>query len=134
MEIWERKMSFFRGFHMFDAWNTSALSSLLVNVNQMKFDRNQAIFREGERPDNIYFIYKGEVELTKTVQEEKTPKDEGMIQVLQNHSTCLKQLTVAILGARKCFGEEEPVKHLEHRLYTAIAKTPTWVYHVSIEV
>jgi CRP-like cAMP-binding protein len=48
---------------MFHHWKENQLTSFLMSIEEMKFTRNQAIFKAGDVPDQLYFIKRGEVEV-----------------------------------------------------------------------
>ncbi len=47
------------------------LVQMIKCMEEVKFTRKQAIFREGDEPNKIYFIKKGEIELQKSIEKEK---------------------------------------------------------------
>lgn len=51
-------------------------------MEEKKFNRNQILFKEGDEPDALYFIRKGQVELHKKVETPKPAEPEEEI-VLQ---------------------------------------------------
>jgi len=51
-------------------------------MEEKKYHRNQILFKEGDEPDALYFIQKGQVELHKKVENPKPAESEEEI-VLQ---------------------------------------------------
>jgi len=63
------KIAFFYTVDLFQHWKGDHLACLILHMEEKKFSRNQIIFKEGDDPDFLYFIHKGQVELKKKVVE-----------------------------------------------------------------
>ena len=57
----------------FSHWTSNQISSLVMHVEEYKYNRNKVILKEGETPYLFYFIKSGEIELRKNVS---LPEDE----------------------------------------------------------
>ena len=57
-------MDFLRSMPLMVDWPLPSISALFRNVRSVRKLRNQVIFKEGDPVEEIYFIKKGEVEVT----------------------------------------------------------------------
>ena len=42
----------------------SVIMSMLMDIKQIEFRKGQIIYKEGDKTDNIYFLYKGSCSLS----------------------------------------------------------------------
>jgi CRP-like cAMP-binding protein len=86
------------------------LAKLSYYLKDKGFRRRDAMFREGDLGDGIYFIKDGEFEVTKSLKTrlEKTTITKG-------HCSLLKtiEIKVSIIGANQIIGLEDMVKNAD---------------------
>ena len=61
--LYRDKLDFLSGIDIFSHWTDNQLSSIILNLEEVKVRRKNAIFKEGDVPDRVYFIKYGEVEV-----------------------------------------------------------------------
>jgi len=71
-------ISFLGNLRIFQHWNHHQVTSLVRCSEEVRFNRNQILFKEGEQGDSIYFIKDGEVELQKMIEFENKDRDESV--------------------------------------------------------
>ena len=49
---------------MFKNFKNSAIMSILMDIKQIEVPKGQIIYKEGDNPDNVYFLYKGSCSLS----------------------------------------------------------------------
>ncbi len=66
------------GLRIFQHWNHHRVTAFIRSTEEIRFNRNQFIFKEADQGDMIYFIKDGEVELQKLVEFENKDRDESV--------------------------------------------------------
>lgn len=64
---------FLKGLPIFTGWSLNTLVRLSYLFRNLKFKRNQKLFSEGDRAENVYIIKSGEFELTKGIMIKRSP-------------------------------------------------------------
>jgi len=79
--------------------------------------KNQYIFREGEFPDAVYFVKKGEVELSKkvTISAQHPNYNKSGKKIFGQSKNKIKIARIAIKGAGEIIGDEEVLDCLNQR-------------------
>ncbi|EAS04571.2 cyclic nucleotide-binding domain protein (macronuclear) [Tetrahymena thermophila SB210] len=121
------RRKFLMNFQCFKYHNYSKLLSLLHFMKIQVFNKKYVLYKEGDKPDHIYFIKQGEVEISKQydLDKEIEEKDTSLelqqwrtqrkaqiyklnkVQQIKDKIESLFQIEVVILGQNNCFGEED---------------------------
>lgn len=65
-KIQNQKIQFLKSIPYFSKWTSMALSKFAYYFTDKHYIRNQVVFKEGQKWDNIYIVKSGEFELTKS--------------------------------------------------------------------
>ncbi|KAL4503019.1 hypothetical protein ABPG72_014248 [Tetrahymena utriculariae] len=121
------RKKFLMYFQCFKYHNYSKLLSLLHFMKIQVFNKKHVLYKEGDKPDHIYFIKQGEVEISKQydLDKEIEEKDTSLelqqwrtqrkaqiyklnkVQQIKDKIESLFQIQVVILGQNNFFGEED---------------------------
>lgn len=56
-------VTYLSNLDIFTPWKHFELFPIVKSMEEVKYNRNHVIFREGDNPDKVYFIKSGEVEV-----------------------------------------------------------------------
>ncbi|CAD8106891.1 unnamed protein product [Paramecium sonneborni] len=70
---------FIRNLSIFRDWSEFTLQLILHHLNEEKFQRNQYVFREGNKDQNLYIIKSGEIILQKQYTINQKKSENGLI-------------------------------------------------------
>ena len=59
-----KRLDLFKEMHLFKHWNQDQISQLLLQTEEVAYQRNQPVFKEGDLPDRMYFVMQGEIEVS----------------------------------------------------------------------
>ncbi|KAF4092096.1 hypothetical protein AMELA_G00016940 [Ameiurus melas] len=120
----EQLMGFLKTARTFKSLRDEQLSSIIDSLEEVKFQENEVIVREGAKGDTFYIILKGEVEVTKkvngqqkTIRKMKQGDHFGELALIREN---LRTATCTALGSVTCFAidkeafeETIPIESLE---------------------
>lgn len=114
---------------------------IAVNFTKKLVPRGRELFRQGDRPDKLYFIYKGQVTLWEELSSQKTedhelfpsvPKKPRTESLRADWSKKTKRRDLVVLSTGKMLGEGELFTG-ERRKYTATSDCELVVYEIENE-
>ena len=113
--------------------SSSALMRIIYYFNELKLPPNYSIVHQGEKASSFYVIVRGEVEITKNLEENK--RNKGETEIIRLGVKKNKQVVnIAKLGAFNLLGEEDVLEERENRSYSAMTVTQAKVYVISRKV
>lgn len=59
----QQNLAFLKTINIFSHLPNEKLLEIYLQLEKTTFKKNQIIYKEGQQPDNIYFILSGEVEV-----------------------------------------------------------------------
>lgn len=119
-----QRMKFLKQFKFFEHWQNNILDKILEDqLEQVTFNRMQIIYSEGDPSKYIYFVKKGQIEVSlkldlQTIIKEKytdkklkvSAKKENLPSVLDHMKKKppkMSQIVISLYTANKYFGEWE---------------------------
>lgn len=107
----ERKLNtnvdFFKSLPLFSQWTRQSVTKLALSFKEVEFTRNSFVFREGEHPNYVYFVKKGDFNLLKNFPAPSTD--------FQGRKAKKQRVHLAILGVGEMFGNDEVLKDIEQQ-------------------
>ena len=113
----QKLVEFFKKHPAFSDWSNTSLVKFTYYFTHERFLKNQYIFREGEFPDAVYFVKKGEVELSKkvTISAQHPNYNKSGKKIFGQSKNKIKVVRIAIKGAGEIIGDEEVLDSLNQR-------------------
>lgn len=112
--------------------SSSALMRVIYYFNELEMPPNQMIFHEGEKANAFYVIVRGEVEITRQLNEVEIKESFNFRRGTSKKGK--KMLNIAKLGAFNLVGEEDIIEEKERRSYSAMTVTFAKLYTISKKV
>lgn len=121
---------FLKANSLFSNWSMQGLKKVIYHFKLQEFNKNQVVYKQGEVPESVYIIKKGEFLITQNVRilKEKPQfkvQDSGHILRLSNmrQKPCEKKLQIAIKGQNEILGLEEILNNISLREFTCTCFT-----------
>ena len=131
----ENKLSstikFLQNIHYFHNWSKTSLTKISYYLEAIKLKKNQAIYRESEPVEGIYFIKDGEVIIEKKlITKSQTPSifsssPKNLIPKTLKKPNQVSEFKIVIKSKFESFGGFEVVEHKNLRFFSAICNSPT---------
>ncbi|CAG9312294.1 CNBD2_4 [Blepharisma stoltei] len=114
-------IDFFAGIPLFRGWTKKAIGRLTYYFKSKSFIRKGIVYKQGEESEHVYIVKKGEFELTKWSDADKTPKYAYSAIGQTKKELSLTQVKtsniIALVGVGEMLGDEEVMANSK-MLYT----------------
>lgn len=123
---------FLKGLSLFSNWSKHSLEKILGLFRVQEYFKNQALYRQGEVPDGVFIVKKGEVLITQNV---RIPKQSQQFDIKESNSGQIlrlskmrqkspeKSVQVAIKGQTEILGLEEIINNINFRKFSCVCFT-----------
>ncbi|EAS00432.2 cyclic nucleotide-binding domain protein (macronuclear) [Tetrahymena thermophila SB210] len=110
-KIYERiqneQRSFLKEIPPFNNWPNAGIMVIYNNSEDIEYQINNVIYKEGERCQYVYFIKEGEIEISKVFKIDKCDTN-----TLQKKNIVTKRQVIQRVAQGRMFGEYEGILHL----------------------